>query len=131
MELFQNSIYQFKTERQQNAETLKNLFLSPVDDLLKNDLKNQDSLKREWSNAVVDYESKIKRIRKGLDQSINSEQLVLKKTATDYFIKRNQVRKSRPQNQRILLLNVGDLAAISRQSNYIASFFLPGQNGTD
>ena len=94
LELFQSSIYQFKTERQQNAETLKNLFLSPVDDLLKNDLKNQDSLKREWSNAVVDYETKIKRIRKGLDQSIDSEQLVLKKTATDYFIKRNQVRKS-------------------------------------
>ena len=94
MELFQNSIYQFKTERQQNAETLKSLFLSPVDDLLKNDLKNQDSLKREWSNAVVDYESKIKRIRKGLDQSIEAEQLVLKKTATDYFIKRNQVWKS-------------------------------------
>ena len=59
--------------------------------MLKNDLKNQESLKREWSNAVDDYETKVKRIRKGLDQGLDQEQLVLKRTATDYFIKRNQV----------------------------------------
>ena len=81
----------FVLKKSRNADTLKDLFLSPVDDLLKNDLKNQESLKREWSNAVDDYETKVKRIRKGLDQGLDQEQLVLKRTATDYFIKRNQV----------------------------------------
>ena len=81
----------FVLKKSRNADTLKDLFLSPVDDLLKNDLKNQESLKREWSNAVDDYETKVKRIRKGLDQGLDHEQLVLKRTATDYFIKRNQV----------------------------------------
>ena len=81
----------FVLKQSRNADTLKDLFLSPVDDLLKNDLKNQESLKREWSNAVDDYETKVKRIRKGLDQGLDQEQLVLKRTATDYFIKRNQV----------------------------------------
>ena len=95
LELFQSSINELSRLRQINADTLKELFFQPVDDLLKSGLKKEahESLNREWANAVDDYETKVKRIRKGLDQGGSSEheQLVLKRTATDYFIKRNQV----------------------------------------
>ena len=62
--LFQNSINELSRLRSQKSESIFSLFCKPLDELLKNDLKNQEGLKRDWHNSLVDYEQKLKRIKK-------------------------------------------------------------------
>jgi len=64
LELFQNSINELSRLRSQKSESIFSLFCKPLDELLKNDLKNQEGLKRDWHNSLVDYEQKLKRIKK-------------------------------------------------------------------
>ena len=82
-----------------HADNFKNLLSVPFDRTLRNDLKSQPEVKREFENAKNDFEQKVKRLKKGgietKNENLESESRALRRTAAVYFIKGLQVHNIR------------------------------------
>ena len=64
LQCYQQSVDFISNLQKSHADHFKNILSHPLDRTLRQELKNQAEVRREWDNAKQDYEHKLKRLKK-------------------------------------------------------------------